>query len=532
MAQRIFHLLRRRLANPDENWRAHTLIFFALALFTRLPFQSHLLYDHDSVQFALGLRDYDVYLHQPHPPGYFLYVHTAKLIDFLVRDVNSSFVWLSMIASAFTVAIIYNLGSAMFSRRDGGWAAILAVTSPLFWFFGEVALSYAVAAFFSSLIAMGAWRALDGDDRWIYPLSIALGVAAGFRQDLGLFLGPLWLLVVAQRNWRVFLSASLVVLITISLWFIPMLVATGGPTRYFTATSELWQFNNDSSAIWHAVPATRIDTLLTLVGVLSYGVGLGTIFLIFAGYTLFRRRAWPVLPRKKVLFFVTWLAPALLFFIIFFIPPYKYSYGLVLLPAFFLLLPAAVRQIRILLKNIPGFPSHWLEPVPAIILAIMIVSNAAVFCLSDGGFSLTGLQTHERLLIMILSGIKKNFPSEGTLILGRQRSTFSGYRHVQYYLPEYPVYLLDQQTNLRGQKWHAFGARGGRTILTAGVEIPPGTKRIVFLADPYFPESSDDLKTMALRSVRLSTDYAIFYKEIDQSGRQRERSDRDDDRSR
>ena len=521
MFQQIRDLLRQWPANTDENWRLHTLLFFGLTLLTRLPFQSHLLYDHDSVQFALGMRVYDVYLHQPHPPGYFLYVHAAKLLDVFLGDANASLVWLSTIASAFAVAIIYNLGSAVFGRRDGWLAALLAVTSPLFWFFGEIALSYAVAAFFSSILALGVWRVLNGSARWIYPLSITLGIAVGFRQDLGLFLGPLWLLAVTQRNWRTFATASLVLFLTIGLWFIPMLTATGGATRYFAASSELWRFNNDSSTIWHAAAATRVDTFLTLVGVLSYGVGLGTIFLILVAYMLIRKRQWPVLPRKKILFFAVWLTPALLFFTIVFIPPYKYSYGLVLLPAFFILTPAAVRLALTLLKTFREFANFPSDRATAIIIAIMIVSNIGVFCLTDSGFSVSGLRTHERLLRMIFSGIKQNFPSDGTLILGKQSSTFSGFRHIQYYLPEYQVYLADQQTDIQGRKWHAFGARNGRTILSPQVKVPPGTKRIVFLADPYFPEFNEDLKTMNLHSISLSDDYAIFFQEIDSSAQQR-----------
>jgi hypothetical protein len=521
MLKYILNLLRSCPANSEENWRGYTLFLFVLTLLTRLPFRSHLLYDHDSVQFALGLRDYDVYLHQPHPPGYFLYVHAAKLLNFFIGDANSSFVWISMIASACAVAAIYNLGSAMFNRQDGWWAAMLALISPIFWFFGEVALSYTVAAFFSSIIALGAWRIINGEDRWIYPLTIILGIAAGFRQDLGLFLGPLWLFVIARRNWRILLLASLVLLLTITLWFIPMLIATGGATRYFAATSELWRYNNDSSAIWHAAPATRIDTLLTLAGVLSYGIGLGAIFLIFAGYIVLRKRQWSVLQRERVHLLLIWLAPALLFFTVVFIPPYKYSYGLVLLPALYILTPSAVRHVVALTEKWAASVNLSLAHAPAIVLSLFVVSNSVVFCLSEGGFSINGLRTHERLLAMIFAGLRQNFPSEGTLILGRQRSTFSGFRHVQYYLPEYKVYLADQQEDVRGQKWHAFGARDGKTILSDEIVIPPDTKRIVFLADPYFPESNEDLTKMNLRSVRLSPDYAIFYRETEQSNQRR-----------
>src|SRR5688572_31406584 len=106
MGSRLVSFFRHRFANTDENWHVQSLIFFTITLLTRLPFRSKYLYDHDSVQFALGLKNYDVYLHQPHPPGYFLYVYTARLIDYFVRDANLSLVWISVVASALTVAVI------------------------------------------------------------------------------------------------------------------------------------------------------------------------------------------------------------------------------------------------------------------------------------------------------------------------------------------------------------------------------------------------------------------------------------------
>jgi hypothetical protein len=517
MGTRLVSFLRHRFANTDENWHVQSVIFFITTLLTRLPFRSDYLYDHDSVQFALGIKNYDVYLHQPHPPGYFLYVYTAKLIDYFIRDANLSLVWISIIGSALTVAVIYNLGSALFGRREGWWAALIAVTSPMFWFYGEVALTYVIAACFASLVGLFTWRLLTGSGRWIYLFPVVLGVAAGFRQDLLMFLGPLWLTGLTKTNYRTFTIASLLLLITLMLWFVPMLIATGGSARYFSALSELWQYNNANQSILGQ--SSRFDSLLTLVGFLSYGIGVGTIFLLFSGYAVIRTGEWRTLPGNKLLFFASWLAPALLFFTFIFIPPYKYSYGLVVVPAFLLLTPPAVRHALTALKTVTGFSGLSGEHAPTFILSLLVVSNSLVFCFTDSGFSVSGLRTHDQLISTIFSGIKQHFPSEGTLILGRQRSTFSGYRHTQYYLPQYQVYLVDEHLNLRGQNWHVFGARNGRTTLSDHLETPPGTERIIFLADPYFPESNSDLPKMNLRTLRISDTYTLYYRETEPAER-------------
>jgi len=81
-------------------------------------------------------------------------------------------------------------------------------------------------------------------------------------------------------------------------------------------------------------------------------------------------------------------------------------------------------------------------------------------------------------------------------------------------LPEYSVYLADQQTDRDGQQWHVFGALKGQTLLSRSLTIPQDTRYIVFVADPYFPETSRDLEQPEIRRIQLSSDYALYYKEL------------------
>ena len=56
---------------------ASLALIFALA---HVPFLATSLEDIDSVNFALGVRDFDVAKHRPHPPGYPVYIALGKIV--------------------------------------------------------------------------------------------------------------------------------------------------------------------------------------------------------------------------------------------------------------------------------------------------------------------------------------------------------------------------------------------------------------------------------------------------------------------
>ena len=117
-----------------------------------------MLYNWDAVQFALALREYDVAKHQPHPPGYLLYVALGRLVNAWLGDPTAAYVALAVLFSAG-----YHLrrllprarGSTTAPPRWRG-ASLLAV-SPLFWFYGSVGLTYAGEALVASVVAYFAY---------------------------------------------------------------------------------------------------------------------------------------------------------------------------------------------------------------------------------------------------------------------------------------------------------------------------------------------------------------------------------------
>ena len=54
-------------------------------LLAHLPFLAPSLEDIDSINFALGLHDFDPARHQPHPPGYPVYIVLGRLALAVIR---------------------------------------------------------------------------------------------------------------------------------------------------------------------------------------------------------------------------------------------------------------------------------------------------------------------------------------------------------------------------------------------------------------------------------------------------------------
>jgi hypothetical protein len=502
-----------RALDGGASTAVHFIILFSLTLFTRIPFNAQLLFDHDSVQFALALDNYDVYLHQPHPPGYFLYVMLGRLVNALLQNPNASFIWISQISSALLVLAVFQLGSEIFSRQVGYWAALLAITSPLLWFHSVLALSYSPGAFLACCVGLLCWRSRK-DHRAPYLSAIVLGITAGFRQDLFTFLFPLWLYSIAVSDWRKAWAPVLLLSLTVTLWFVPMLLSAGGPQRYFAATGELWRYHNSTFAIWNAGLSSRVDVLLTFIGFLSYGIGVGTTFLLTALYLLLRTRSKERIDKDKVVFFGLWIAPAFLFYFFVFIHPYKFAYGMPFLPVFFILACPAIDVCLTKVKESVWFADLHIQTTRSIILAGIIISNAMSFCIVSTSFSAAHIRRHDQVLSMILQGIRNHFPSQSTVILGQQLSTFSGYRHVQYYLPQYKVYLAEIRKNPEGEQWHVFSAWQRKTILSSSLQVPKGTRYLVYVADPYNESSEQESQPENSNRLMLDDGYKLYYQEI------------------
>ena len=114
------------------------------------------------MQFALALNEYDVLKHQPHPPGYILYVVLGRIVNAWLHDPTASYVALAVAFSGLTTFVVYYLALAVYDRTTALAAAAMLAVSPLFWFYGSVGLTYAGEALFASTVAYFGFRAVNG----------------------------------------------------------------------------------------------------------------------------------------------------------------------------------------------------------------------------------------------------------------------------------------------------------------------------------------------------------------------------------
>jgi hypothetical protein len=268
---------------------ALVLIFLAAHL-ALLP---KTLEDVDSVNFALGVRHFDVARHQPHPPGYPVYIALSKASTAVLRatgvDAPSSrglAVW-SALGGAAAIPAVFLLFRRLEGRRDlARWAALVLAASPLFWFTALRPLSDMLG--FAAAMWVLALLAGKPPGRRVVAGALLAGLAIGIRSQTALLTVPTLALALAADVWlppftarpqpsagarsrsaRIAIGALGACAIGVLAWAVPLIVASGGPSTYlhalgsqagedFSGVVMLWTHPTDKRLALHALVNTFI----------------------------------------------------------------------------------------------------------------------------------------------------------------------------------------------------------------------------------------------------------------------------------
>src|ERR1700722_6746965 len=165
-----------------------------------LPFPPAALEDLDSINFALGLRHFDVARHQPHPPGYPVYIAIGKVVHAVVPAEVKALSAVSSLAGGLGVLALL----ALFSRIDPGWpgrwsmaAVLVTTTSPLYWFTAARPLSDVPGL--AAAVAVQAFTLSAGDGPRLIVASILAAVVTGLRSQDAWLTVPLLVFVVLRH---------------------------------------------------------------------------------------------------------------------------------------------------------------------------------------------------------------------------------------------------------------------------------------------------------------------------------------------
>jgi hypothetical protein len=238
-------------------------LFFAL----HLPFLPPSLEDLDSINFALGVRDFDVARHQPHPPGYPLFIAAAKSVRALGLSEVHALSLVNLLGGAVAVFGALMLFGALDRDRQDDWLAfapaLLVAVCPLLWVTAVRPLSDA-AGLGPSLVAQALIVASSTPLALMWGAACA-GLAAGIRSQAVWLTVPVLLLaalrVSRKSGSRAFVMPAVGYGVALLVWLVPLVVVSGGPLAYWRAFAN--QGAEDLSGV--AMLATTHNRRLLIV---------------------------------------------------------------------------------------------------------------------------------------------------------------------------------------------------------------------------------------------------------------------------
>lgn len=424
-------------------------VVFAIALALRGPFASQYLWAWDSVLYARAIADFDVASGRPHPPGYLFYVLIARAATWLAGEANAGLVVVSVLAGAAVCAAGLLVGVRIFGLAIGVLAAAILIADPLLWHYSEVAYPYTLLALLTGSVGALLWWSRGGGAGRALVTSLALGLAAGFRQDLLLLLGPMWVWAIAVRGPGTVLASAAVVALGSLAWLLPTMALSGGLERYVSVTAA--QIAGHSPIGGTGPQGVRENVLMTLIGLrwqLHWALPLAPL----GAWVLIRRhqlrtRLWPL---------ALWITPAVATYMVFHIGEWAYTLS-VAVP---LALLAAIGGIAL----IEAFRSTALRAGGAAAIAAAVALNAHSFVLGEGRFSARAIEGHDAGLAIRFAEYRARFPASETVIIAE-----GGYQHARYYLPEYRVFYVPSGTTVK------------RRTLDVGPEV---RRAMLFLGEP------------------------------------------------
>lgn len=455
------------------------LVVFA-ALLASFPEK---LWHWDEFQLAYGVTHFDLARHEPHPPGYYLFVLLGRALAPVVGDPARALRCVSAASVALFVGLAAGRVPAALAAPArlllAAAAAAFALASPLTARLGVAALSYAAegAVWLAWLLVLArrprGWRLL--------ALAFAAGLAGGIRPTLTLW--SALLLLAGQRGsgrapLRELLGMAVAGAVGVLVWLAPLLWESGGLAAYREAAGALATGNVWAKSVFVAGLDGWGARLGQMVSDLAVSLGLVAPALATLGAWRLRGGGGPALARLDPLLQGAALAFAFYALVIYDTPGYLAA----------VVLPLAAWCLRA-----TGF---WLGGLGA---RRQLAGASGALLLAGAGVVLPGgavdpnYALHDRLLETRFAAVRERFEPADTLLVTSREYWDYALRHVAHDLPEFTTLQLarDPYFAITSEARPLLVARG-RQLQAAGPEpldlatlLPAGALRRVVYMVPF-----------------------------------------------
>src|SRR5207245_2528946 len=152
----------------------------------------------------------------------------------------------------------------------------------------------------------GAFHASRGSPGRTIAASLLWGLAAGFRQDLIVILGALWLWTIAPTRWRDRVLAAAAVAVGCLLWLVPSALGSAGLDGYVAALAAQTGRVETMSPLTSGAPQLVSNLALSAYGLFWGSLVIGIVMLVRA-----LARLAEVGRSTNATFFALWIVPAL-----------------------------------------------------------------------------------------------------------------------------------------------------------------------------------------------------------------------------
>jgi len=324
-------------ARAVRSTRTWLIVLGVAVALTRFLAAAHSLWEWDEALFCLGLRDFNVAVHHPHPPGFPLYIVLGHLFRIFTGDDFRALQAINLLSGMLVFPATYMLAREMkLEVVPSISAALLTSFAPNIWFYGGTAFSdvptLAFLLFGAALLLRSGQRTADSgqqsDGLSRCPLSAvrcplsyyagcAIMAAACVMRPQNVLLGAYPFLAASWPRWkerkRDPILGALLIVVIVAVFFGGAAYVTGfeayrdvmkGHSQYVLAIDS---YHNPTRPPWHKVyrhflldpyGAGKVSTVISIfaaIGLLRFRrVALESlaIFMPFVLFSLFMLNPW------------------------------------------------------------------------------------------------------------------------------------------------------------------------------------------------------------------------------------------------